>query len=314
MIEGTSRLFISKEMRSSLFSDEDLRIRGRSFIQKDEKRGFALVPNFQNRNYHINSQGFRGEEFPKNFDSKFKILALGESTTFGWDVNDTQTYPYYLQQEFQKKEPNYYVINGGIPSYTSTQTLLYMKEILEKDKIKPNLILVNILWNDLWYSSVKNWHPNILVHQKPPLWLSFLTKNSYFFHGLLVGFTKSKEREVNLFNQRAYEHYMSNLKEMILLAQKYKTKIAFVEPPFDADHMAKHLNEFQIQYSKSFLIEIAKKHRKSMHKLAKKENISVLNHALSLDHLHQKEFFIDALHPTAHGNQLMAKEVVNLLF
>jgi len=73
------------------------------------------------------------------------------------------------------KERYIYVINGGVPSYTSSQTLLYMQEILEKAPIEPKTILVNIMWNDIWYSSVKNWHPNILVHQKPPEWLSFLT-------------------------------------------------------------------------------------------------------------------------------------------
>ena len=313
LIEGGSRLLITKDKKSSLFSDEELRTRGRSFVEKDEIRGFRLVANYQDERYGINSEGFRGEEFPKDFESRFKILALGESTTFGWDVKNHETYPHYLMQELQKKEPNHYVINGGIPSYTSAQTLLYMQEILEKGKIKPDIILVNILWNDLWYSTVKNWHPNILVHQKPPSWLSFLTQHSYFFHGLIVGLKKST-KEVDLFNKKAYTHYLSNLQDMILLAHKHHTKFVFIEAPFDADHMAERLDEFQIQYTKAFLIKTAKAYRNSMHQLAKENHISVLNHPLSLDHLHQKELFLDALHPTSKGDQLMAEVLTKRLF
>jgi len=309
-MEGISRLIITPDKKSSLFSDEELRTRGRSFIKKDESLGFRLIANHKDKRYSINSEGFRGEEFPTDFNSRFKILALGESTTFGWDVKDDESYPYYLMQELQKNRKDIYVINGGVPSYTSAQTLLYMREILKKDKIQPDIILINILWNDIWYSSISNWHPNILIHQTTPKWLSFLTQHSRLFYALTIG-ADSKKAKKDIFNQKAYSYYIDNLKEMITLAKKHNIKIAFVEPPFDADHMSENLDEFQVTYSKSFLIETAKRYRKSMHQLAKDNGITVLNHSLSLDHLHQKQLFLDALHPTPKGNKIMAKDISN---
>ena len=310
-MEGISRLLISKDKKSSLFSDEELRTRGRSFVEKDETLGFRLVPNYKDKRYSINSEGFRGEEFPKDFNSKFKILTLGESTTFGWDVKNDETYPYYLMQKLQKNPKNVYVINGGIPSYTSAQTLLYMREIFKKDKIRPDIILINILWNDIWYSSISNWHPNILIHQKNPTWLSFLTQHSRLFYALTIGVAgeDSKKAKKDIFNQKAYTYYIDNLKGMINLAKKHNIQIAFVEPPFDADHMSENLDEFQVTYSKKFFIETAKKYRKSMQQLAKKEGIPILNHSLSLDHLHQPKLFLDALHPTPKGNKQIAEDI-----
>jgi len=333
-MEGISRLIITPDKKSSLFSDEELRTRGRSFVKKDESLGFRLIANHKDKRYSINSEGFRGEEFPADFNSRFKILALGESTTFGWDVKDDESYPYYLMQELQnlleseasapnkarlkpsvpsftktlQKNQDIYVINGGVPSYTSAQTLLYMREILKKDKIQPDIILINILWNDIWYSSIANWHPNILIHQTTPKWLSFLTQHSRLFYALTIG-ADSKKAKKDIFNQKAYSYYIDNLKEMITLAKKHNIKIAFVEPPFDADHMSENLDEFQVTYSKRFLIETAKRYRKSMHQLAKEESIPILNHSLSLDHLHQNKLFLDALHPTPKGNKIMAKDI-----
>ncbi len=266
-----------------------------------------MFPNYHDEKYSINSKGFRGEEFPQDFDSRDKILTLGESTTFGWDVKDSETYPYYLMEESQKREKNIYVINGGVPSYTSSQTLLYMQEILEKGKIEPKTILVNIMWNDIWYSSVENWHPNILVHQKPPEWLSFLTKNSYFIYGLVMGFKADEKQDI--FNQKAYEYYLKNIEKMIDLAQKYNIKIAFIEPPFDSDHLTEDLSEFQITYTKNFLIETAKRYREGLRKLLQNRGIELINHPLSLDNLHQQRLFLDTLHPTPEGNRIMAKSL-----
>jgi len=311
VIEGISRVVIDKNQKEFLFSDEKLRVRGRPFVEQDEIKGFKLIPNYKDNLYTINKYGFRGEEFPNNFNNRFKILTLGESTTFGWDVKDNETYPYYLMKELEKKYSNLYVINGGVPSYTSAQTLLYMKEILEKGKISPNLILVNIMWNDIWYSSVKNWHKNILIHQKPPKWLDFLAKNSYFVYGLIMGFKNNKKTDI--FNQRAYNYYLQNIENMINLAEKYNIEIKFIEPPFDADHLDGNLSEFQITYTKPFLIKTAKKYREGLKKLLKDREIKLINHSLSLDNLHQKNLFLDALHPTPQGNSIMAKDISNFI-
>ncbi len=165
------------------------------------------------------------------------------------------------------------------------------------------------MWNDIWYSSIKNWHPNILIYQKPPSWLEFLLKNSYFFYGMVM----NNEKEKNVFNKEAYEQYLNNIENMIDIAKKHNTKIVFIEPPFDSDHMGEKLNEFQITYTKSFLIKTAKTYREGLKNLLKNKEIILINHPLSLDNIHQKKLFLDALHPTPEGNKIMAKEIFQKL-
>lgn len=311
-VEIVSRILIPQKNIHPIFNDEQLRTRGRSFIEANELRGFALKPGFSNAIYNINQKGFRGEEFPPSFRGKKQILILGESTTFGWGVKDNETYPFYLMGHFFEKDKAY-VVNGGVPSYTSSQVLEYLKEIIAKGELAPDIILINSLWNDIWYSTITNWHPNILIYQKPPVWISWITDHSRFVYGMVMGFTKETNR-TNIFNQKALSQYQKNIRQMILECQKKGILLAFVEPPFDADHMPETgLNEFHVRYTKAFFISMAELYLKSMRSIAKEYEIPVIAHGLDIRNLHQKSLFLDTLHPTAQGNALMALDIFNNL-
>ena len=82
LIEGASRLMIDKAEIEPIFNDAELRTRNRAFVEPHATRGFALKPGFENKLYRVNSDGFRGEDFPEDLDRRFIVLTLGESTTF----------------------------------------------------------------------------------------------------------------------------------------------------------------------------------------------------------------------------------------
>lgn len=303
LMEGGSRLIFTQNDINPIFNDQSLRTKDRPFVEKHKSRGFALKNGFKNNIYSVNSVGFRGEDFPRNMDEKYVILTLGESTTFGWGVNDKQTYPYYLNSYF--KDEKVYVINGGVPSYTSSQVLVYLKEIINDRKLKPNLILINILWNDIWYSSIKNWHPDILIYQKPPIWLSFLTKHSKLVHTLVMG--AGNEQLTDVFNDKAMMEYGKNIEDMVNICEENDIKLAFIQAPFDADHMPDEgVNEFHIHYTKAFFIDTARQYIEKMEAITKNYKIKVIEHGLDINELDQKSLFLDTLHPTAQGNSLMA--------
>ena len=70
---------------------------------------------------HIGSAGFRTEEFalPKPAGT-YRILTIGDSTTFGWRVEQAETYGKQLEQELNSQNNNlaYEVINAGVPGWT----------------------------------------------------------------------------------------------------------------------------------------------------------------------------------------------------
>jgi len=93
----------------------------------------------------FNPQGFRGVPVvtPKP-PGTFRIFALGDSNTFGWDVDEGANWPAQLQQLFAGT-PGVEVVNAGVWGYTSYQGLARFKELIP---FEPNLVLVSFGGND----------------------------------------------------------------------------------------------------------------------------------------------------------------------
>ena len=81
-------------------------------------------PEVYRRPVRINNLGFRGDDFtPAKPAGSFRILCLGDSTTFGWSVGDRETYPEVLEQLLRERYPKrrFQVLNLGVTGYTSLQ-------------------------------------------------------------------------------------------------------------------------------------------------------------------------------------------------
>lgn len=136
-------------------------------LQKDicthDTRGlspFLLRPSteglmFQSR-VHINSLGFRGPEIAQKKDGEYRIVALGESTTFGHTINaDDVTWPRVLEGMINERlmpDRTVQVINAGIPSYTIRLNVERLaKEILP---LEPDMIISYHGYNGfMWLNS-----------------------------------------------------------------------------------------------------------------------------------------------------------------
>ena len=92
--------------------------------------------------YSINSEGFRGPEFMKNKpDNTYRIIAVGDSTTFGAGVTYENTWPIILEKKLQNisKSKNIEVINAGSGIAMSLKQSKLIKEKLVG--YKPDLII-----------------------------------------------------------------------------------------------------------------------------------------------------------------------------
>ena len=92
--------------------------------------------------YSINSEGFRGPEFMKNKpDNTYRIIAVGDSTTFGAGVTYENTWPIILEKKLQNlsKSKNIEVINtGGGIAMSLKQSKLIKEKLVD---YKPDLII-----------------------------------------------------------------------------------------------------------------------------------------------------------------------------
>ncbi len=97
-----------------------------------------------------NTLGFRGPEIelPKPA-SRFRIVCLGGSTTYSDLVNDDETYPVHLERILEQRRPgqDIEVINAGVPSYTSAESLAnFMFRCID---LEPDVIVLYQAANDL---------------------------------------------------------------------------------------------------------------------------------------------------------------------
>lgn len=116
--------------------------------------GFEMVPNQTAYStaslVHINSAGFRGPEIRPLADAGYpRVLALGDSMTFGVAVEDHETYPQQLQALLAAhpgaRDPE--VINTGVQRYFTFQEIDLLKELAVE--LRPDVVTLGVYANDL---------------------------------------------------------------------------------------------------------------------------------------------------------------------
>ena len=103
-----------------------------------------------------NSQGTRGSEIGTKSENEYRILSLGESTTFGVFVSDEETYSARLEQMLNTFEDgtNYRVINAGVSAYSSFQSLKFLK--VRGLNLRPDMVLFYHELNDYLPTSLRS--------------------------------------------------------------------------------------------------------------------------------------------------------------
>lgn len=128
-------------------------------VHREEERSTLLrqfIPNLPDslkRNpvweISLNSEGYRDTEFPQEKRrSTFRIVTLGDSWTFGANVDQEETYPQQLYALLEQEFPgaDFEVFNLGVLGYSSYQGLeLLRRRAIDLD---PDLVLISFAMND----------------------------------------------------------------------------------------------------------------------------------------------------------------------
>ena len=107
------------------------------------------VGDFSDITIKTNSLGLRDKEIQATKSEGIKrILFIGDSFTFGWGVQEDQSYPRLTEQILQKNGLPVEVINAGRPSNSPAGYYLYL--INEGLKFDPDIVVVGFdIFNDL---------------------------------------------------------------------------------------------------------------------------------------------------------------------
>lgn len=137
----------------------------------------------------INGKGYRGREYPETkFKEIRKIAVFGDSITFGYGVEENDSYPAMLQKLLGNRCQ---VINRGVAGYGVDQEYLLFKRNLLMQK--PDLVIVGFSGGDIYdstcstrfgipkpYFTLQNGQ---LSMHKPPAEFSKVNDRDIFFRG-----------------------------------------------------------------------------------------------------------------------------------
>jgi len=121
-------------------------------LQRSRVLGMEFARNCKGRvsytDFQTNEVGLRDSDIRD--DGSVRILALGDSCTWGWAVAQSETYPSVLQALLNGRpgSTRYRVINAGWPGYSSYQGLVYLREFgLSFD---PAIVIIGFGFNDAY--------------------------------------------------------------------------------------------------------------------------------------------------------------------
>ncbi len=259
---------------------------------------------FEGKTYRINSLGLRGEEI-KSCKAGKRILALGNSCTFGWGISYAQTYPERLEALLGG---GCEVINGGIPGYSSFQgRRFFEKELIS---LQSDIILILFAWNDHWAAANgiadkdQQFPPRVVI-----AFQNFLSRfHSYWLLKklLLSGIEQNSD---SLFDRTALVYrvglsdFKSNLEEICHAARSKGITPVLLTSPITS------LETYYPPGSRSPMHLFHEKYNQAIRELAVSDTIELVDLAREFDRY--GDLFNDAPNDPVHfntkGHQLVAE-------
>jgi len=106
-------------------------------------------PTYTTYRIPINNLGFRGDPFPDpKAEDRYRILFLGDSCVFGWDVPVGSAFPDRLLEMLEHRYPNrdFHAFLGAVPGYSSFQARLVLDTY--GSEYAPQMVIVYLGSND----------------------------------------------------------------------------------------------------------------------------------------------------------------------
>lgn len=111
------------------------------YTQVDSFTGWSIAPNKTYRGYRSNSQGLRGNEDYSTVppSDRIRIATFGDSFTHGDQVENHETWQYYME----RANPEFQVLNFGVPGYGTDQAFLRYQSMGKK--FNADVVLIGLM-------------------------------------------------------------------------------------------------------------------------------------------------------------------------
>jgi len=268
----------------------------------------------------INSLGMRGR-YPEKVETQVgSILLVGDSSIFGWEVPDGGTLARALEREFKNRVE---VFNGGVPGYSTEQSLLWLDDLLPATH--PQLVVIANQWSDSTVSAFvdldlfeetstfgyRATYHSLRLANYSRVWraIRYLTRKSRGLHPLqrTIDDMRSALAPGEGEPRVPLEDYTNNLRAMVKRSREAGSDVLLLVLAGAADLTVGVAgmddNDPVLQY------------RKAMAEIALESGCPLLHaeEPLRATGLPSSTLFVDGIHPSATGQAVLAKALAKLL-
>jgi lysophospholipase L1-like esterase len=290
----------------------------------DAELEWKLKPNYQNeaRGIYINSQGFKGEELLEKEGKIYRIVALGDSTTFGVG----QGYPQILQQllnQFKSQDcaSKFEVVNAGVEGYNSEQiSLHFQRDVLP---LKPDMILIYAGWNDLYGTDPENKDNQVRADStfNRLLEYSFVLKaaTKIVYEFILPNFEIITAERRQLYATFVPDEFLTNYQRIVLLARQNNIQVVSLTlpSPLGAEDAAQYEALFHYPHytqDRQLLTTLWRSYNRAIVENARSQDIPLIDLAQAIELLSgESQYFFDTLHFYEEGYRIVATIILNNL-
>lgn len=249
----------------------------------------------------VNSRGIRGPELELSPGGQRRVLIVGDSSIYGVRVRDQDTIAGQLTQLLQRNDPNFLVLNGGCPGYSTWQ----VKRLLSEQLLayQPEWVIIGALWSDTqgadqpdatqFGGEMLAWRYHSRAYVLLRLWLQqsrwHTEAPAQVAHGLQPMLAPT--------NRVPIEDYEQNLQDLITMTQAAGAQPAFLLLPGIRDVQDGQTGDFREGY------------RQVMRAMAADNGFPIADMASQFIGMNPQATFYDDVHPQPIGYRKIATEL-----
>lgn len=277
----------------------------------------------------INADGFVGDPLAKDGPDLWRIVAVGDSCTFGGG-NEIDTYPAMLGRLLSAQAPTgerIDVVNAGISGLNSELALRRLESRVPP--LHPNVVTLYIGWNDLMkfdplaQSEASAWSG--VARAIDGLWLTKSLRKLLFYHlrpHVREPATGPASR-TGKFAHFAPTIFEANLRVMITAVRGMNARPVVMTLPtvVRPDMTVKDLRQagvvfpyFPSAYAVGDFLALLAAYNDGIRRVAAEEKVPLVDLAKRFDAIADPQpYFFDTMHTNPRGMELIAKDVARVL-
>ena len=285
------------------------------YMTYDPKTLWAPVPNYRSSGarhaeVYINSMGFRDREYSlEKPPAVFRILCLGDSTTFGFFVSSRAAYQNVLEDKLNTSgdfgDVRFEVINAGVPGFSSFQCLNLLRH--RGVQLSPDVVILLVSPNDVKKSKMRD--EQIVAEAAPKAVvraneiLSYLASYRLLRSALVKTPPAVPAQPVARVGE---EDCVGNILEMKSLCESTGTRFVLIAFPY--------LTPFPPDGPLELEADLASL-RQAVYHAAEENSIPLVDLPKMREEYgdNYADFFIDLVHPSESGHQYMAEQIYEIL-